>query len=120
MAIDPVAGTALDVVDDGEEPGILDVRRPAAARTHHVVVMAWLASDVGMLPAGQVDALDGAEFHQHLERAEHGRATDPQPAGLRGREEVRRREVALVGGDQVRDGASRTGQPIARGAQGDF
>ena len=120
MAVDPVASSALYVVDNGKQPGIRDVRRPPAARTDHVVVMAGLAGDVGVLAAGQVDPFDGPQLDEDLEGPEHGRPTYPQSASLGLREKLCGGEVAVAGSDEVGDGAARPGQPIAGGAQGEF
>jgi hypothetical protein len=45
-----------------------------------VVVVEWLAHDVRMLAARQVDPLDRVELDEHIEGAEDRRAAEPEPA----------------------------------------
>ena len=72
MTIDPVTRSALDVVDHCQQSRVLDVRRPAAARTDHVMVVAGLAGDVGMVATGQVNALDRSQLDVMLDLAVKG------------------------------------------------
>ena len=43
-----------------------------------MVVVGRLAADVGVLAGRQVEALDGAELREHLERPEDGGAADAE------------------------------------------
>ena len=120
MTIDPVTRSALDVVDHCQQSRVLDVRRPAAARTDHVMVVAGLAGDVGMVATGQVNALDRSQLDEHLKGPEHRRPADSQAPRLSIGEQVSGREVAVSSGDEVRDGSSGPGQAVAGSAQGQF
>ncbi len=72
---------------------------------------------VGVLPGRQVESLDDAKFGQQVERPEQGRPADVEPP-LAGRElELRRREMAIVPGDQVGDRAARARHAIPAGAE---
>jgi hypothetical protein len=120
VAIDPVARPALDVVDDGKQPGVLDVRSPAAARAHDVVVMARLAGDVGVVARRQIDPLDGAKLDEHLQCPKDRRAADTQPTRMGVGKQVRGREMAISGRDQVRNDPPGPGEPVACCAEGEF
>ena len=51
---------------------------PPAARADDVVVVGRLAADVGVLAGREVEALDGADLLEELERAEDGRRPTPE------------------------------------------
>ena len=103
---------------DSPQALIGDVRDAAAARADHVVVMERLANDIGVFACRQVDALDRAQLGEHLEGAEDGCPSEPQPARPRMVDEIGRREVPLVLGDQRSDGAPRFGEPVAGAFEG--
>lgn len=83
-----------------------------------MVVMDGLARDIGVLAAGQVDALDRPQFGQDVECPEDRRATDAQAAHVRVGHEVSRSEVALAALDQVHHRTPRCGGAVAGPAQG--
>ena len=117
MRVDGVAGALLDLLDHRPQAEIVHLRRPAAALAHHVVVVARLAQDVGMVAVGQVEALDDAQGHEDLERAEDRGAAHGQPAAPAFTHQLRRREVAVVLGDHGGHEASRLRALVARAVQ---
>jgi hypothetical protein len=123
VVVDSVAGPALDVVDDGTPPGVVDVVAPAARRADDMVVMGGFARHVGMLATGQVDPLDRLHLGEQVERPEDRRATDPETAPSGVGHEIRGGEMRGPGRDQLRDRAPRIGRSVAGvvegGADGD-
>lgn len=113
MLVDAEPGATGDLADDGLEPGIFDLGGPPAPRTHHVVVMGGLTGDVRVLPAGEVEALDQTKVLQRVDRSKHRCPTDPETSGTALADEIGRREVTRVIGDQRREAPSRFGQSMA-------
>ena len=71
------------------------------------------AGHVGVLAGRQVESLDDAELGQQVQRPKERRPADAEPP-LAGRGlELGGGEVPVVLGDEVGDGASRLGQPVA-------
>ena len=68
MSVDPEPASALDIPDGPAEPRVIDLRRPAAARAHDVVVMDGGTWDVRMLAGREVEARDDPELDQELQR----------------------------------------------------
>ena len=67
---------------------------------HDVVVVGRLAADVGMLAGREVEAFDGADLLEELERAEDGGAPDGGTALLGRGDQLGGGEVAVLLGDQ--------------------
>ena len=104
---------AGDLADDRPEARVVDLVGPAAARADDVVVMDGIAADVGMLARRQVQALDGAEPLEDLERPEDRRSSDPESARPGLGDEIGGGEVAGLIGDERRERPARLGQAIA-------
>jgi hypothetical protein len=77
------------------------------------MVMRPLAGDVGMVAAGQVDALDSTDRLERLERAEHRCPSDAQPPLAGRRHELGGREVAGLVRDERRKCTARLRHPEA-------
>ena len=76
MIVDAVAGSARHVADDRAKSGVVDLVRPPAPGTDHVVVVGGLAADVGVLARREVQALHGSQLLENLEAI---RFIDPAP-----------------------------------------
>ena len=83
-----------------------------------MVVVGRLAGDVGVLAGGQVEALDEAELEQHVERPEDRRPADAQVAGRGRLDQVGRREVARLVGDERGDRPPRLGHAVLAALEG--
>jgi hypothetical protein len=118
MAVDAVARAGLDVVDYRRQPGVGDVRRPAASAAHHVVVMARLAPDVGVVAVGQVEPFHDAQRQEQVEGSEDSCPANAQPALANVGHEVGGGEVAIPGGNQLGHGSAWAGQSIAGAVEG--
>ena len=82
-----------------------------------MVVVGRLAGDVGVLAGWQVQALDEAELEQHVECPEDGRPADAEVRAGARVDQVGRREVAVLVGDERRHRAPRLGHAVARCAR---
>jgi hypothetical protein len=78
-----------------------------------MVVMRRLAADVGVLPAGQIDALDQIKAGQQLQRAEDGGATEAGALTPGRPKEVLGGEMTLPLGNQPGHAATGGGNPIS-------
>lgn len=83
-----------------------------------MVVMGGLASDVSVLPARQIQAFDGPEVEQELERAEDRRAADGDAAAPGVGRQVGGGEVAVAVGDELGDRPARRRDPMTCAVQG--
>ena len=82
MLVDPVAGLAFDVADDGAQAGVVGVAAATAARTDDVVVVRGLAGHVGVITGRQVESLDRPQLGEDVERPEDRGAPDAEAAAL--------------------------------------
>ena len=112
MGVEGVAGPGLDLGGDGADPEVGYLGAPATVRADHVVVMGWLADDVGMPAVGQVNPFDESELLEELESPEDGRSPDAKSRALRLSDELIRGEVAIAVGDHLDDDAPRLGDEI--------
>ena len=92
---------------------VVDVSAAPAHGAHDVVVMDRLAGDVRVLAGRQVDALDGMQLGQDVERPEDRRPADAEPVGPGVGDEIGGGEVPVPVGDERRDRPPRAGQAIA-------
>ena len=76
-------------------------------------MMGRLAADVGVLTGRQVQPFDGTDLRQDIERPEDRGAPDPETPFPRRDDQLGGREVAVLIGDERREGAPRLGQPVA-------
>jgi hypothetical protein len=75
--------------------------------------MGALADDVRVFAGRQVEALDGPELLEDLERPEDRRSPDPEPLSLRFRQELPGREVGIASSDQRGQPPARLRQPVS-------
>jgi hypothetical protein len=113
VVVDAVARSFLDLTDDGSPAGVIDISAGSAVGADDVVVMDGLAGHVGVLAAGQVEALDRAEVGQHIERAEDRGAADTEASLAGVRYQVGRREMPVASCDQVGDRAASLGESVS-------
>ena len=66
-----------------------------------------------MIAARQIQPLDDAELDEQVQGAEQGRPADAEAPITRDRGQLGRREVPVMGGDQVGERQARRGQPVA-------
>ena len=83
-----------------------------------MVVMDGVAGDIGVVAAGEVDALDRPQLGQDVERPKDRGASDALALARRVVDEVRCREMALPTGDQVDDRTPGGRRAIAGPAEG--
>ncbi len=118
MVVDPVAGPPLDVAHDRAPAGVVDVAARPHVRADDVVVMDRLAGDVGVLAGRQVEALDGVQIGQDVERPEDRRPADAEASGSGVGDQIGRGEVPGSRRDQLGDRPPGAGQPIAGVVEG--
>lgn len=118
MIVDAVARPPGDVRDDGPQALVVDLVRPTAPGADDVVMVRWLAAHIGVLTTGQVEPLHRAQVLEHLQRPEDRRATDAKLARTGVPDELGSREVAVLVGDEGRDGPARLSQAIAGYVEG--
>jgi hypothetical protein len=81
VGIDCIAAAAGDLSDHRLKARILHLHRPAAVPADHVVVvLLGRTRDIGVLAAGQIDALELALLGEQVKRPENCRASDGQLA----------------------------------------
>lgn len=108
------AGAALDLLDGGTEAQVLDVGGgPAALADDVVMVSLRLAGHVGVVAAGEVDALQDLQLGEEVEGAEDRRPPDAETAHPGVFDEVRSSEMTFARGDQLGDHAPRLRQAVA-------
>src|SRR6266566_4272530 len=113
VGIDAVTASAGDLGHGFGNAAVLDVRRPPAARADDMVVVRPSARDVGVLAAGQLETLYDVQLAQQVQGAKERRPADVEPAITGVGLELGGREMAIVLGDEIRDGTPRAGQSIA-------
>ena len=118
VLVDPIAGLAFDVADDGAQTGIVGVAAATATRADHVVVVRRLAGHVGVVAGRQIESFDRPQLGEHVQRPEDRGSPDPQAAAIGVVDQVGGGEVAVASGDQVDDGPSGRGRAIAGPAEG--
>lgn len=105
------AAPLTDLADDRWKAAVGDLDRlPALATDDMVVVLVRLTRDIGVLPAGQVDALQSTLLGQHVERPEDRRAADADVARPSVGDQVCRGEMAAASSHERGNGAPRTGR----------
>jgi hypothetical protein len=112
------AGPALDLFDGGSQPEVGHVRDGATALADDVVVVLRLARDVGVVAAGQVDALEDVKLGEKVQGPEDGGATDAQILGAGVGEQVVRREVPVARRHELGHGAAWLGEAVAGFVEG--
>ena len=101
------ARPALHLSRDLSQPGVVELDGTAAAGADDVMVMGGFTGDVGVLAAGQVQALHQSQVGEQFQRPEDRRAADRETA-LRGVvHQFARGEMALSGRNQLGDRAAR-------------
>jgi len=118
MLVHSVPGTAGDLTDHDAQPCVGDLLGSATLRTDDVVVVRPLAGDVGVLAGRQVQALDGAELLEDLERPEDRRSPDVESSGPCLDEELAGREMPITVRDQPGQPPAWLGQPVAGAIEG--
>ena len=101
VGVDAEPGQALDLGDGVVEARVGDLGRPPAARADDVMVMRAGARDVGMIATREIEPLHHAELDEQIQGAEQGRPTHAEAPVAGDRRQLGRREVPVVGGDQV-------------------
>jgi hypothetical protein len=119
VVVDAVAGRSFEVTDDVAKAGIRDIAAAAASRANDMVVVGHLARDVCVVAARQVEPLHGTKAGEDVQGPEDRRPPDPEPLQARLGDQVRRREMGGLIGDQLGDGPPRLRQAVALTFEGD-
>jgi hypothetical protein len=85
---------------DGVNAAVIDLRDCTARDTDQVMVMRWLARDVGVSTVGQVNSFDEVLLGEEFEKTEDGGAPNTEAALLGVGEEVGGGEVTLAPCDE--------------------
>ena len=119
MHVDAIAALGGDPIDHAGQADVIDVGGPAAPATDHMMVMIrWLARDVGVVTRWKVDPFDRADAFERVEGPENGRAADSRLAPSRVINKIGGGEMALAPGDEVGNGAARPRQSISGPVEG--
>jgi hypothetical protein len=85
---------------DGVNAAVIDLRDCTARDTDQVMVMRWLARDVGVSTVGEVNSFDEVLVGEEFEKTEDGGAPNTEAALLGVGEEVGGGEVTLAPCDE--------------------
>ena len=114
MGLNLEAGASCRFGGDGVNAAVINFGDCATCDTDEVMVMGWLARDVGVSAVGEVNSLNEVLVGEKFEETEDGGAPDAKAAPLGVGEEVGGGEVPLPTRDQGGEFATRPGKANPR------
>jgi hypothetical protein len=118
MLVDAIAGAPGDFADHDPQARVVDLLRSSASGAEDVMMVGPAADHVRVVPRREVKPLDRAELLEDIEGPEDGCASDSHMLGARFADQVARREVPVVCGDQRGEASAGLGQPVAGSVEG--
>ena len=99
---------------DGVNAAVIDLRDCTARDADQVMVMGWLARNIGVSAVGEVNSFDEVLVSEEFEETEDGGAPNAEAALLGVGEEVGGSEVPLAPRDQGGEFTARPGKAYPR------